>query len=152
MHRDEFRAFQRIMQGRHDRANQQLVKRLLHVIRRGRPRVQSIAFQVQHMQLQVLLLINPDGAVQFNRQDAMDAARVDMQVQANVDPIVWRGCNLHIGQRVLLQPKLLHKDGGQRAIIQGQFHHARPGDGCRRRGCARAMRRAWSPRCCACIR
>ena len=70
------------------------------------------------MQLNVLVLIDAHGAVHLNRHNPLNAACVDMQIQAYDHSIIGHRNGLHIRQCPCLQSQLRHKHGGERRLVQ----------------------------------
>ncbi len=115
---DEFHSLELTAQRGHDRADQQLIQGLLHARSRPWARIYPITFETQHMHLNVLVLIDAHGAVHLNRHDSLDAACIDVQIQAHDHSIIGHRNDLHIRQCPFLQSQLRHKHGGERCLVQ----------------------------------
>lgn len=134
--RNDLHALELAAQSGHQRTDEQLVDSSLHVRCRCWPRVSPVAFQMQDMQLDILVRVNADSAVQFNRHNAMNAAGIDMQIQTEDDAVMGQGNDLQIGQGALLRTKFGGEDGGQSPLIERDLEVTRPRKRSRRISCA----------------
>src|SRR2546425_12867430 len=106
MSRNELDTLELGVQRWHQRSCQQLIQSNSHIGRCLLPCIQSITFEMQYLQSEILLLIYSYQAIQFDRQHTMDAVGVNMQIQAQDNSIVGHWHNAQIAQCPLLHMQL----------------------------------------------